>query len=80
MEGYYSALESNNDLWYNSADVQLIYSTASEGGGQFFRPTFNWIFHSKFCYLSCKMCSLLLIARPTCHDSVVGGKDSMVEI
>ncbi|KAG0590844.1 hypothetical protein KC19_1G130600 [Ceratodon purpureus] len=33
MEGYYSALESDDDLWYNSADVQLIYSTASEGGG-----------------------------------------------
>lgn len=39
MEGYYSALESDNDLWYNAADVQLIYSTASEGGGQFRRPT-----------------------------------------
>ena len=62
MERYYSAFESNNDLWYNLANVQLIYSTASKGGGQFFRPTFNSIFHSKFYYLSCKICSLKLIA------------------
>jgi len=35
MEGYYTALETNKDIWYNSADVQLVYSTASEGGGEF---------------------------------------------
>ncbi len=62
MEGYYSALELSNDLWYNAADVQLIYSTASEGGGQVLRPAFNWIFHSKFFLLSLKTRSLLLIA------------------
>lgn len=35
MEEYYAALESSDDIWYNAADVQLSYSTASEGGGQF---------------------------------------------
>lgn len=34
MEGYYAALETNKDVWYNSADVQLVYSIASEGGGE----------------------------------------------
>ncbi|KAG0579697.1 hypothetical protein KC19_4G117600 [Ceratodon purpureus] len=33
IEGYYAALETNKDVWYNSADVQLVYSTASEGEG-----------------------------------------------
>lgn len=33
LEGYYTALEASNDILYNSTDVQLIYSTASEGGG-----------------------------------------------
>lgn len=35
IKGYHAALESNKDIWYNSADVQLVYSTASEGGGEF---------------------------------------------
>jgi len=35
MEGYVAALETNKDVWYNATDVQLVYSTASEGGGEF---------------------------------------------
>lgn len=34
MEGYFDALEANPNTFYNTSDVKLIYSTASEGGGQ----------------------------------------------
>lgn len=37
IEGYYAALESSKDVWFNSADVQLEYSSASEGGGSVVR-------------------------------------------
>jgi hypothetical protein len=45
MEGYFDALEANPNTFYNTSDVKLIYSTASEGGGQctFFR--FEYVFY-----------------------------------
>jgi hypothetical protein len=62
MEGYYSALESSNDLWYNAADVHLIYSTASEGGGQSLRGTVTGssILNSVTWYAKCVPCCILL--------------------
>jgi DnaJ family protein C protein 13 len=33
VEGFYEASTSDRELFYNSADVQLVYSTASEGEG-----------------------------------------------
>jgi DnaJ family protein C protein 13 len=33
VEGFYEATAANPELVYNSADVKLVYSSASEGEG-----------------------------------------------
>jgi hypothetical protein len=44
MEGYFDALEANPNTFYNTSDVKLIYSTASEGGGQCTFFQFEYVF------------------------------------
>jgi len=90
MEDYYAAIETDDDIWYNAADVQLIYSTASEGGGQFRhltraccnlqRSTFNWIFHPECCYLSRQSkCIPFLACCCMAHNSITGSHNSYTE-